>query len=260
MDRDGTEHAKRTRESPINNMASGAKDDAKSMVNGVKPLPQVDGSMEVQDASAAHRTELAHLQNPSSIGQVIIPESLVASWEQLPPELQRYEDGFLPLSKLIERVAQDCYNGIEATIDDLASIRGPQKPSAPQVNGIGHQSAVKAPAPLTSEDIRKRTTLMNFAHDQRDKLIKLMVLTQWSRKVGDLSKLISINAWLNNQFAAHDWAPHWIGMVKQDMNRLKQNNPDIGTALQVLTTGRAPWMPHVSTGTILSRQMADSSS
>ena len=246
MDQDGADRAKKAKDGFSGSALLSTREEGKPLTNGVKATPQLDGTTEMLDQSSALQTRSTNgaLDVP---GQVSIPDSLVESWNQLPPELQHFEESYLSLSTLIERVAQQCYNGLEDTILKMAERPkdDAQQSGGPAINGIGHHSAVNGVGALSKEDLRKRTLLMTFARDQRDKLIKLMVLTQWSRQVGDVSKLIDVWNWLSNQLRQHEEAATWIGQIKLNMIPLKQSNPDIKTALEVLTSGKAEWMPDV---------------
>ena len=240
MDQDGADRSKKLRD--------GSNEEGKPLTNGVKVTAQLDGTAEMPTGDTAPWTTVTNGAAAEVAGQVVIPESLVDSWNQMPPELQHFEESYLPLSTLIERIAQQCYNGLEDTIEKMAEKPRDEAPhsGSPMVNGAGHHSATNGGMPLSKEDLRKRTLLMTFARDQRDRLIKLMVLTQWSRQVGDVSKLIDIWNWLLSQMQTHDEAANWIGQIKLNMIPMKQSNPDIKTALEVLTTGKAAWMPDVS--------------
>ncbi|KAL9062517.1 MAG: hypothetical protein Q9157_008854, partial [Trypethelium eluteriae] len=248
MDQNGDDRSRRIKDGP-NNSASDVKvEDGKPLTNGVKVIPQVDGASEPMEIGSASQTTLTNGNSSQLAGQVTIPDSLVESWNQLPPELQHFEESYLPLSTLIERVAQQCYNGLEDIIQQMAEKPKDeaQRSVAPVVNGIGHNNATIAGSQLSKEDLRKRTLLMTFARDQRDKLIKLMVLTQWSRQIGDITKLIDIFNWLSNQMRTHEDAATWTGQIRLNMLGEKQSNPDIRTALEVLTSGKASWMPELN--------------
>ncbi|KAI9697880.1 MAG: mediator complex subunit [Bogoriella megaspora] len=237
MDQDGADSARKAKD--VQSKAAKKGVEGNNLTNGVPSIPQLDGPSDVHDDSSLN----ALLQD--SVGQVRIPDSLIESWKQLPPELQHYQESFRPLSTLIERVAQTCYNGLEQTIEAMAA-RSSSASGAPVVNGVGQNGIVNGVSQISKDDFVKRTMLMNFARDQRDKLIKLMVLTQWARQVGDVSKMVDITNWLFHQIRVHEEATEWIGRVKLNMLPLKQSNPDIQTALEVLTTGRASWMPHLN--------------
>lgn len=248
MEQEGADRSRKLKDGSINSAAVMKGEEGKPLTNGIKPIPQLDGMSEMPAGDTAPRKALPNGISSEVAGQVVIPDSLIQSWNQIPPELQHFEESYLPLSTLIERVAQQCYNGLEDTIQKMAERprEEAQQSGTPMVNGIGHHNAATGGAALSKEDLRKRTLLMTFARDQRDKLIKLMVLTQWSRQVGDVSKLIDIWNWLSNQIRTQEEAANWIGQIKLNMIQMKQTNPDIKTALEVLTSGKASWMPDVS--------------
>ncbi|KAL9095528.1 MAG: hypothetical protein Q9165_002399 [Trypethelium subeluteriae] len=248
MDQNGDDRIRKIKDGSNNSTSDVKVEEGKPLTNGVKAAPQFDGVSEMMETGSAPQMALTNGSSSQVAGQVTIPDSLVESWNQLPPELQHFEESYLPLSTLIERVAQQCYNGLEDVIQQMAEKPKDeaQQSGAPIVNGIGHHNGTNAGSQLSKEDLRKRTLLMTFARDQRDKLIKLMVLTQWSRQIGDITKLIDIFNWLLSQMRTHEEAARWTGQIRLNMLGEKQSNPDIRTALEVLTSGKASWMPELN--------------
>jgi mediator of RNA polymerase II transcription subunit 14 len=116
-----------------------------------------------------------------------------------------------------------------------------------QVNG-NFPNALGMPNPQDQEiNKQKKILLLRFAMDNRAKFIKLLVLTEWGKKASvDVSKLIDLFAWTNQQSWAQNQIDDKIEQIKLAMNQARQLNPDIRTALEILGTGKAEWIPDVS--------------
>lgn len=161
---------------------------------------------------------------------------------QLPPEIAHVPaEAYHPLSKLIQRISQETYNELSETLMQMRELK------APQLNGI-FPNGLGMPNPQDAEvSKQKKLLLMRFALDNRAKFIKLLVLTEWGRKASvDLSKLIDLFGWATKQRYGQDHISDQIEFMKYVMNDARQLNPDITTALEILGTGKAEWIPDVS--------------
>ena len=152
---------------------------------------------------------------------------------QVPPEIFHVTEGFLPLSRLVERLAQDTRNGLEELVSKMADM--PQ----PQANGYGGGQS-------SSINIQKKTMLWEFAQDRRVKFIKLLVLSQWGRQSEAVSKVIDINHWITSQKACYKEAANWMGELKRILIPMKLPAPDLKAALEALSTSKIGGMPDVS--------------
>lgn len=150
-----------------------------------------------------------------------------------PFELPHITQGFFPFGTLVNRSVQQCWIELSEVITELAAI------DVPPANGKpgGNQSP---------ENLRKKSRLLEFAHDKRAEFIKLLVLSQWSRQAADVSKLIDIQAFIRTRHQAYDSALQYVGEVKRDLVRAQVANPDLKTALEVLSKGRVSSLPDVS--------------
>lgn len=164
---------------------------------------------------------------------------------QLPPEIQHITQDFIPLAKLINRSVQQCFNELTELVNELADLEKEQTSQSNQVNGrilpngapVSHQSP---------KSIRKKERILNFAQNQRAWFIKLLVLSQWSRNAGEVSKVIDLFAWINSQKNHYDMASLSMGQLKRDLAQAQLPNPDLRTALEVLSTGTVAALPDVS--------------
>jgi mediator of RNA polymerase II transcription subunit 14 len=151
---------------------------------------------------------------------------------QIPPE------AYHPLSKLLVRISQECYSGLDEALQNMA-----QMPLSQHANGIVSNGMADPEV-----NRRKKLLLMKFAQESRAKFIKLLVLTEWGRKSAtDVSKVIDIYDWAKNQAAHMDYVDEQVNQIKMLSAHARENNPDIRTALEILSTGKASWMPTVRT-------------
>ena len=111
-----------------------------------------------------------------------------------------------------------------------------------QVNGI---------VPHTSEDasessLKKKRLLMDFANGQRDLFIKTLVLSDWSRNEADMGKLTDVKVWQDRRRLAQIDAASAIGRIEANMKSAKVPAPNIEGAMELLSTGKASWVPDLS--------------
>jgi mediator of RNA polymerase II transcription subunit 14 len=183
--------------------------------------------------------------NPSTNGaSVTVAASTGAALDQfseLPPEIQQVSsDAYHSLSTLLLRISQESYNDLGGVLSKMAGVQ-----LAPATNGVLTNGLGAANAHNNAEaNKRKKLLLLQFAQDQRAKFIKLLVLTEWGKKAsGDISKLIDLFSWASEQARHMDSADIQLERIKVLSNIARENNPDIATALEVLSTGKASWMP-----------------
>ena len=161
----------------------------------------------------------------------------------LPPELEHWADSYTPMGKLLERVAQQCYSDLTETVDAMADI--PVQQHAPTVNGAGPHSIPHAAPDSSAASVEKKLKLMNFAQLHKDRFIKALVLSDWARNMEDMDKLIELRVWLQQQDEAATAVAGAIVQMKHNLIPAKMPNPNIQGALELLSTGKAPWMPDV---------------
>ncbi|OMP86041.1 Mediator of RNA polymerase II transcription subunit 14 [Diplodia seriata] len=223
MDRNGAQGASLGK---LDDRALAASAAAHSKLNGDVPLPHVDRPSDMNGKAATN-------------GAASLSQSPAADLSQLPPELTHFTEFYMPFGKLVERVAQETNVTLSELLDKMSNL---QISSAPTMNGInGH--ATNGATPQSRDNEEKKTLMLNWAWGEREKFIKLLVLSKWSRSCEDVSKMIDLNAWLTEQMNHYEEAPKWIGQLKLNMDPAKAPNPDLKTALEVLSTGKAPWMP-----------------
>jgi len=154
---------------------------------------------------------------------------------EVAPKLEDISDSYIPFGTLLQRMAQQTYFDLEQTIDAMADVQI----SEPVTNGLGTQ-------PLTdtsSASVDKKIRMMNFAQTHKDRYIKAWVLSQWGQNIKDIDRTIQLSMWIRQQDESTHLAADGIINLKHNMIAAKMPNPNIEGALQVLSTGKAPWMP-----------------
>jgi len=159
---------------------------------------------------------------------------------ELPPEIIHITQEFYhPLSKLVLRIAQDCFNELQQVLQEMADMALGAHANGVLTNGMG-----SVPNPAINQ--QKKLHLLEFAKTQRAKFIKLLVLTEWGRKSSvDVCKLVDIASWAREQTTGIDAVDAQMWNIKVLLGHARHYNPDIRTALEVLSTGKASWIPDV---------------
>ncbi|KAL8738750.1 MAG: hypothetical protein Q9181_000505 [Wetmoreana brouardii] len=152
---------------------------------------------------------------------------------QLPPEIEHITFGYLPISALVSRLVQETFNGFNDVINELSES------SIPQINGA-------APANTSQANANKKLRLMSFSQERRAQFIKILVLLQWSRQAESMSKVIDLKVWLDGQRRLFDDACNWMGELKRLIGLERTPNPDLKTALEALSLGKAPRLPDLN--------------
>ncbi|KAJ5757837.1 uncharacterized protein N7511_006531 [Penicillium nucicola] len=163
----------------------------------------------------------------------------VDTWNQTsttPFELTHITQGFFPFGILVNRSVQQCWNELSELITELAAIQVPHQAPLSTTNG-------KGPGNQSSENVHKKLRLLDFAHAKRAEFIKLLVLSQWSRQAADVSRLIDIQGFIRTRHQSYDAALQYVGEVKRDLVRAQVANPDLKTALLVLSKGQVASLP-----------------
>ena len=156
------------------------------------------------------------------------------------PGLPHITQGFFPFSKLISRSVQQSWNDLSDLITEMADIQvSSQDPNSLQLPASGK------PGNQSPENLRKKARILDFAHAKRAEFIKLLVLSQWSRQAADVSKLIDLQNFIRTRHQAYMGALQWIGDMKRDLVQAQVANPDLTTALEVLSKGKVSSMSDV---------------
>lgn len=163
-----------------------------------------------------------------------------------PFQLTHITHGFFPFAKLVNRSVQQCWNDLSDLITELVGIQiSSQDQNSPSLLATG-----KVPGNQSAENVQKKLRILDFAHAKRAEFIKLLVLSQWSRKAADVSKLIDLQGFIRTRHQAYSGAIQLVGDMKRDLVRAQVATPDLKTALEVLSKGKVEAMPDVSSSDI----------
>ncbi|KAM5356249.1 hypothetical protein ACJ41O_002895 [Fusarium nematophilum] len=190
-------------------------------VNGAAASgPQVNGS--IQDAPPSEQQLME--QTPRM--------------NDLPDEIVHITQGYVPLSKFLTRLAQATHNALQDKVAELAKMPVP-------ANALNGNSSLpnNTADDISNENLGKKGVILKFAQDWHSKWVKALVITEWSRKAEMVSKLIDLRFHIQGQQVLFDGAFDNMVNVKRDLTFARMPSPDLKTALQVLSTGRAAWMP-----------------
>lgn len=202
--------------------------------------PMMNGERAVSQADGPARGGAFAINGGKQIvaGQVDIPASIL----DLPPEIVHLTGIYTPLSTLFSRVGQECFNDLSETLTNMAELPVTQQPG--MTNGLGNH-AVNGAGNTTVNNTRKKQIMMEFAELHRTRFVKLLVLSSWARQSEQVKRLIDVFSWTNEQGYQYHAVVDAMGNLKREMEQATLKSPDIKTALQVLATGKAPWMPDV---------------
>ncbi|KAL4917441.1 mediator complex subunit MED14-domain-containing protein [Aspergillus aurantiobrunneus] len=203
-------------------------------MNGVSSSSIVSSHSEdpVQLQTASLHTNGARHVESRQDDETVLTKMVSATRD--PPELQHITQGFFPLSKLVNRSVQQCWNDLADLVTELAEIQESSQDLKTPLVPFRNQSP---------ENVRKKLRALEFAQAKRGDFIKLLVLSQWSRQAANVSRLIDIQNFIRTQHQAYAGALQWMGDMKRDLVRAQVANPDLKTALEVLSKGEVISMP-----------------
>lgn len=160
---------------------------------------------------------------------------------QLPPEIEHVTFGYVHFSSLISRLVQETFNDLTEVISDMSDMPVVHPNQSAPHNHVNQQS--NGNGDMSQGNVQKKLRMLHFASDRRAQFIKLMILSRWARQVEAVSRVIDLNFWLSNQIGQYNECCAWMGELKRRLVPLKEPNPDIKTALEVLSLGKASWLP-----------------
>lgn len=168
--------------------------------------------------------------------------------ENLPPEIVDIltnflpDDVYVPMSHLINRTGQSCWQDLLKLIDDLAerSVPDPTEVMA------------RLPAPenqiindMSDLNRLKKKKLWDFAETHKRTLIKMLVLLQWSSKSQENRLTIALNKYLQDLRGTYHITNTSLATLADVLTSLHDAAPDFETAMQVLAAERVPGLPNL---------------
>ena len=153
-----------------------------------------------------------------------------------PPEIEHITQGFLSLSTVAQRAAQETHNALDELVAALADSKTQEEDlNDPELLARSGEDS----------NVYRKNKLWDFAQVWRSKFIKLLVLSQWTRNAEAVSKIIDINQFIFARKSEYREAIAWMGELKRLLAPQKIPAPDLRTALEVLLTGKATWVSDV---------------
>ncbi|ELR10336.1 mediator complex subunit [Pseudogymnoascus destructans] len=189
-------------------------------------------SVQLNGANGAPMTQSAG----HSAGSVLKDANIQT--KSTPPKINHITEGFESLPNLLTRLAQVTHNQLSGKLLELAGMNIQQSPD--NSNAV---SFVSGPDDNSAENIKKKVNLLKFAEGVHSNWTKALVITQWSRISEEVSRVIDLKAHLDEQKLYYDIAVHELSEVKRSLVHARLPNPDLRTAVEVLSTGKASWMP-----------------
>ncbi|KAF9879797.1 mediator complex subunit MED14 [Colletotrichum karsti] len=174
-------------------------------------------------------------QSQMNTGLTMQPKSRM---NDLPDEIVHITQGYIPLSTIVSRLAQRTHEDLQKVIMEMAAVKW----APPAVNG-NTPHGNEAPDDMSEGNKRKKMLMLKFAQDAHAKWVKALVMTDWSKNAEAVSKLIDIKAHIDSKRVLYDFAQDLLIDLKRGLIGARLPNPDLKTALQVLTTGEATWVP-----------------
>lgn len=136
---------------------------------------------------------------------------------------------------MIDRLAQQTYTELNKTLTEMAEV--PTDP--PQANGVVAQGQQDT----SSGSQAKKRLLMDFAHEQRDRYTKTLVLSNFSQNEEDMGKVTNVKVWQDTQSFSVMHARDSIAHLRQNLASFKVPAPNIEGAMEYLATSKASGVP-----------------
>ncbi|KAG8532664.1 uncharacterized protein KY384_002541 [Bacidia gigantensis] len=141
-----------------------------------------------------------------------------------------------------EHRSSDALQNRYDTISEMSEIQV----VPPQSNGNVNNAKGSAKADEYPPNVQKKVRMFDLANSRRAQFIKLLVLSRWARHADNISKVIDLRVWLTDKQTAFQSAVDWMGELKRKLATIKEPSPDTNTALEILSLGRASWIPDLT--------------
>lgn len=158
---------------------------------------------------------------------------------QLPPELLHMTAGYIPWSNLLMRQTQRTFVGMQSTIQTLSEM------PIPSLRANGYNPQNPNSEDNSPENLNKKVFLLKYLETTHADWAKQLAVAQWSRKAHSISRLIDLQAHLRQEKWLYDSLIGNLCETKRGLLGATLPNPDLRTALEVLSTGTVSWMPEV---------------
>lgn len=219
--------------------------------NGIPAKPRVEQNGGVIGGSPDNTTQIkghGQLENGremiNGVGvaqdgrQNGITVPLVDRLDGLPIEIRQLTEHFRPFHKLVHRSVQQTWNTFSDLIDQLSEIKVAPSNIPPNNSFSKPQTNGATSGDLSPANLEKKDRILKFQQDQRALYIKLLVLYDWFKKSRGIDQVIEISMWMHDQRMHFAQAADFIGNMKRDLALWQVPNPDLRTAIEVLSNGR----------------------
>ena len=169
------------------------------------------------------------------------PNAIETLMDQLPPEIEHITFGYVPFHLLMSRLVQETFVGLTEVINEMSETPVPQSLQHTPPNHLNHLT--NGNADISGGNVQKKLRMLNYTSDRRAKFIKILVLLRWAQQAEAVSRIIDLNVWTQARLFEYRECVSWTGELKRMMLPLRDPNPDIRTALEVLSLGKASWLP-----------------
>ncbi|KAG9243838.1 mediator complex subunit MED14-domain-containing protein [Calycina marina] len=169
-----------------------------------------------------------------------MPLGVPAGPKEFPPEITRNPGSSVPLSKIIERLSVQSFATLQKKLEELAAM--PMPILKVQTNGNMSQSG-GGEVDNDEDNIYKKLRLLKFAEATHADFVKVLVITNWSRRAEEVSKVVDLNFYLKNKEFEYTTIVDHMVFLKQKLLAYRIPSPDLKTSVEVLSTGKASWMP-----------------
>ncbi|KAJ8124391.1 hypothetical protein O1611_g9249 [Lasiodiplodia mahajangana] len=179
------------------------------LTNGVRDSP--DGfANPAGDQSAVGMNAISN-GSTANIGDSQLPAPLVSRMNDLPDEIQHITQGFVPVSRLLARLAQKTHNELDDEIVALAKMPIPS--SAMNGNTVNSDLSLDD---NSLENLNKKVRLLNFVQERHEEWVKALVITNWSRRAEPVSKLIDLLHHINMTRSLYQASLDYMINIKRD--------------------------------------------
>ena len=156
----------------------------------------------------------------------------------LPIEIRQLTEHFRPFHKLVHRSVQQTWNTFSDLLDQLSEITLAPNSTAPNTSYSKPQTNGAVSGDQSPANLEKKDRILKFQQDQRALYIKLLVLHDWFKKSRGIDQVIEISMWIHDQRMHFQQAADFIGNMKRELALWQVPNPDLRTAIEVLSNGR----------------------
>ncbi|KKA27454.1 hypothetical protein TD95_005444 [Thielaviopsis punctulata] len=175
----------------------------------------------------------------------------------LPPEIVHISEGFVPLARLVTRLAQLTHNQLMDKIRQVAAMPAPAPAPPSSTVSSAPGSHQKEEFDQSNESVARKVALNTAIQKMHGRWIKTLVIADWSRKSGDVSKLIDLNTHLRLMMQEYEMRLDQMINVKRDLTFARLPSPDLKTALHVLSTGDGSFFPDPMTSEEIAKWTQD---